>query len=174
MHSPPRGTGRTGSLWTRSVSGCPTTVPPVRCSTTDSVNAGGKVQHHRQSNSTFVYCRAMLKTPTSTTIHIGLYMICIRSLHWLFECIMMYMKVNVVGIIFFFLLKINLVYLNIFWTDYHPSHDDQATTVAPQQSSKYRASQQSSKYSFSRDARCISQYFSHHLSIVVIPSRSTY
>lgn len=52
---------------------------------------------------------------------------------------MNYMKVYVVGIPFF-LMKISFVYLNIFWTDYHPSHDDQATTVAPQQSSKYSVS----------------------------------
>lgn len=66
-HSPPRGTEHTDSLWTRSVSGSLTTAPPVRCSTTDSVNAGGKVNHHRQSNSAYVDFKVVLKTLTSTT-----------------------------------------------------------------------------------------------------------
>lgn len=67
VHSPPRGTEHTDSLLTRSVSGSPTTAPPVRCSTTDSANAGGKVHHHRQSNSAYVDFKVVLKTLTSTT-----------------------------------------------------------------------------------------------------------
>lgn len=101
-HSPPRWTERTGSLWTRSVSGSPTTAPPVRCSTTDSVNAGGKVHHHRQSNSAYVDFKVVLKTLTSTT-KTGIVHDMYTLLQWLIKCtcIMNYMKVNVVSFTYF-------------------------------------------------------------------------